>query len=178
MPLPKGPEFDQLYDRYCVSGYHAADVVLATYPHLEPDEQRLLAKQLIRELHAGAALPRHFATLKATPTGQPAPLTLSGNISRLTPVTIEAATPQELVREWRKLQAKADHQTAEMVRARVMELMESMSQPTPSELRALAACLVDLQKVQRLALGLSSENVGMQVDTDTISSGIEVKFAN
>lgn len=178
MPLPTGYDFDRLYDKYSISGYHAHDFVLAAHPELTSDEQRLLAKQLIRELHAGATSPRHFATLKATPTGSPAPLTNQGTVSRLTPVIIEAQTPQQLVKEWRKLQAQADHQTAELVRSRIHEFMESLSQPTASELRALAGALVDLQKVQRLALGLSSENVGLPIDTDSIACGIEVKFAN
>jgi hypothetical protein len=177
MPIIPDSEFEDLYRRYATSGVHASDMVLTHYSYLAPEAQRILAKQLIRELHAGATLPRHFTTLKAQPTGQPVPI-IPASVAQVETRLLEARTPQELVREWRKMQAKADHQTAEMVRARVHELLNSIVQPTPQELRSFAACLVDLQKVQRLALGLSSENVGMQVDTDTIASGIEVKFAN
>ena len=73
--------------------------------------------------------------------------------------------------DWRERQAIEDWKLAERLRTYAIDVLqyawirdpdsgEVKPSLPPSEIKALAGTLIDLQKMQRLALGLSSENVG------------------
>lgn len=65
---------------------------------------------------------------------------------------------------WRETQAIADWQLAEKLRRHISNLLGMAiggeAHVGPQAIKQLASAMVDLQKVQRLALGLSSENIG------------------
>ena len=81
-------------------------------------------------------------------------------------------TPESLTQKiirWRESQAIADWRTAERLRRYVVGLLDRVTRDLDSDeaynfgaqaVRQIAAAMVDLQKMQRLALGLSSENIG------------------
>ena len=81
----------------------------------------------------------------------------------------------QLVQDWRRKQAKDDYQTADQARLAIkLTLKDSLKQEAgpdgkpvyrttlkPHEIRQLTQAMTDIQRVQRLALGLSTENVGV-----------------
>lgn len=152
---------DRLYKEWIVSGAHPADFLL-NHKHATNVDIGEWKWQLRME----AKEPRHFATLEALdrpPTG------VAPTVNEVTRVE----NVGELIRDWRAMQCKADHSSAEAVRARILEFVESSSGLTASELRSLAGALAEVQKIQRLALGLSTENTGVQVSE---ARGLKVKF--
>lgn len=75
---------------------------------------------------------------------------------------------QKIIR-WRESQAVSDWRLAECIRdyvkefvlnARQLVLGQQVCLLNASDIKSITGALVDLQKVQRLALGMSSENVG------------------
>lgn len=168
--------FKHVFTLYASSGYHAQDYVDALFPDDTPEDRKRLAKDLLFELRATGTTPEHFKTAGARRTGTPAPIPPYTPPTYAPAILTDTQDPSVLIKEWRKLQAKADHVTAEMVRNKVQELINNTPNLTPSELKALASALADIQKIQRLALGLSSENVGMNIKDDMQSQGIEVSF--
>lgn len=168
--------FKYIFTLYASSGHHAQDFIDALFPEDTPEDRKRLAKELLFELKATATTPEHFQTAGAKRTGTPAPIAPYAPPTYAPTVLAEAQDPASLVREWRKLQARADHHTAEMVRNKVQEFIQTTKDLSPSEMKALASALADIQKIQRLALGLSSENVGLPIKDDLQSSGIEVEF--
>lgn len=161
---------------YAPSGYHAQDFVDALFPEDTPEDRKLLAKDLLFELRATGTTPEHFQTAAAKRVGTPAPIQPYAPPTYAPAVLVGAQDPAELIREWRKLQAKADHLTAEMVRNKIQEFIQTTQDLSPSEIKALASALADIQKIQRLALGMSSENVGLPIKDDLQSQGVEVAF--
>ncbi len=82
------------------------------------------------------------------------------------------------INDWRHKQAKEDYQLAEGIRTQVkLMLNNSLSKDPDSEkisttmkpahLRMLAQVAETVQKIQRLALGLSTENIGVESNVKT-----------
>lgn len=81
----------------------------------------------------------------------------------------------QMVEQWRSKQAVEDYRTADTARAVVRLLLKSAivkvkkadgseafeASMKPHEVRQLTQAMADIQRVQRLALGLSTENVGV-----------------
>lgn len=85
---------------------------------------------------------------------------------------------------FRKRQALSDHKTAEAVRSHIRLLLNhgianDQGRPRtklkPYEIRALALALKDVQQIQRLSLGMSTENIGIDDMRDTSSVRIETE---
>jgi len=73
----------------------------------------------------------------------------------------------DIYMRWRQTQSSADYLTAGKIREHLRLLLdagltEDGSKYTPSELGRLAAVAESIQRIQRLALGMSTENVGME----------------
>ena len=99
----------------------------------------------------------------------------------------------QLVQGWRKKQAKSDWETADAIRTHIKLLLNNavMQKPdplggkpeirtklTPSQIRSLTGALADLQRIQRLALGMSTENIGVEADvrhSDNDGEKIQIK---
>ncbi len=92
----------------------------------------------------------------------------------------------QLVQGWRKRQARADYETAEALRNHVKltlndateTIHDKMGGPSvvksklnTNQIKQLAMALVDIQKIQRLALGLSTENIGIEAE---VNAGREI----
>jgi hypothetical protein len=172
--------FDRVWPLYHSSGHNANDFLAALLPTTPLAERTELAKELVWELRKMASTPEQIRTCKAKPTGQPAPGVLPLTAAApLAPVQnlATAEDPRQLVSVWRKMQAQADHHTAEILRQRVKEILESpLDTFTPAELRQLAGALTDVQRIQRLALGLSPDNPGIPVRDELEEKGVEVRF--
>lgn len=173
--------FDRVWPLYNSSGHNAHDFLMALLPTTPLAERTELAKELIWELRKVASTPEQIRTCKAKPTGQPAPdvkpLTAAAPLVSRTQDLATAEDPRQLVSVWRKMQAQADHHTAETLRQRVKEMLESpLDTFTPAELRQLAGALTDVQRIQRLALGLSPDNPGIPVRDELEEKGVEVRF--
>lgn len=76
---------------------------------------------------------------------------------------------RSMVSSWRNTQSKKDYLSAEKLRQKAESLMDTAG--TPSEIKALAITLEKLQKIQRLALGLSTENVSELEKTPPTETG-------
>lgn len=95
-------------------------------------------------------------------------------------VSLEAQPKMwQLIQQWRSKQAVEDYKTADALRNAIKVILsDSIKKETkdgksvfttklkPSEIRALSHATAEIQRVQRLALGLSTDNVGMQIDGD------------
>lgn len=85
------------------------------------------------------------------------------------------------IQEWRKTQGVDDWKTADAIRTHIKlqlnkgivmgEDGKPMSTIKPNDLRHLADCLSSVQRTQRLALGMSTDNVGV---ADPSDSNVEV----
>lgn len=77
-----------------------------------------------------------------------------------------ALTPSEQISLWRSKLAFDDWKSAQYVRQRVMSVVKNITPENfkPADIRSIAATLLDIQKIQRLALGLSSDNLGFKMD--------------
>jgi hypothetical protein len=83
----------------------------------------------------------------------------------------------QVVQQWRAGQAESDFKTADMIRAHVKLILNQgfikdadgnvQSKLSPNQINSLADSLAIIQKVQRLALGMSTENVGVDRPVDT-----------
>ena len=88
----------------------------------------------------------------------------------------EVAEVWSLVRGHRKKQAISDFETAEALRNHVKLILtkavavgengETITKLKPADCANLARTLIDIQRVQRLALGMSTENVGVDRPDD------------
>lgn len=103
----------------------------------------------------------------------------------------EGAKPNswQMVQKWRQKQAADDYRTTDTIRSHVKLLLknsiekvtvtdddgvtktEFVSKLTPQDLRALSHTTEALQRVQRLALGLSTENIGVEVGSSEATEG-------
>lgn len=91
-----------------------------------------------------------------------------------------APSPWQVVEAWRRNQALEDYKTADAIRSQIKLILKKavaktqvvdavtgetrvdvVTTLTPIQIRALAQAAADLQRIQRLALGLSTENVGI-----------------
>jgi len=101
--------------------------------------------------------------------------TSTGTIRPYVP-SLDMAELWQIVQGWRKGQAVADYQAADEIRAMVRALIsESMvkrrrkgetvevTSLKAQELRALAVTLDKIQRIQRLALGMSTDNLGVEL---------------
>lgn len=83
----------------------------------------------------------------------------------------------QVVQQWRAGQAESDFKTADMIRTHIkLALDRSLIRDadgnfetalTPNQINSLADSLAIIQKVQRLALGMSTENVGVDKPAET-----------
>ena len=75
-------------------------------------------------------------------------------------------SPSEQIIKWRKQSAFDDWQSAQALRVKLNNMVRGldMTLAKPADLRAISATYLDIQKVQRLALGLSSENTGIKLE--------------
>jgi hypothetical protein len=98
---------------------------------------------------------------------------------------IHETLTQKIIR-WRESQAIADWRTAErlrryivsrLVRVEQFEQENNYSALDTQGIRQIAAAMVDLQKMQRLALGLSSENIGFPL-TGVSQGGEQIPIVN
>jgi hypothetical protein len=101
------------------------------------------------------------------------------------PVGVAAAAlpnPWVAIKAWRQKQATEDYKTADTIRMHLKLLMktslrrvkvkredgveteEFQSTLKPHELKAVSQVAADIQRIQRLALGMSTENVGVDHD--------------
>jgi hypothetical protein len=95
----------------------------------------------------------------------------------------QVSTPSawSVINEYRRKQALSDFKTAENIRAHIKLLMgqaaqkgpdgRTISKLTPNEIHKLAQAAMAVQRMQRLSLGLSTENVGL--DDPTMTAPIE-----
>jgi hypothetical protein len=88
-------------------------------------------------------------------------------------IDAEELSLTEQIIKWRELQATQDYTSADKLRRLIEEYFAhrplnpytGKEERIPiKELRQIAAALVDIQKVQRMAIGLSTENVGVKLD--------------
>jgi hypothetical protein len=75
-------------------------------------------------------------------------------------------TPTEQIVAWRSKQAFDDWTSAQTVKNKALEMLKRMNPESfrASDLRAISASLLDAQRQQRQALGLSTENVGLKLE--------------
>jgi len=91
----------------------------------------------------------------------------------------------EIITQWRKKQATEDWKSASVVRSHAQLLLkqslvksetgELSTTLSAQELRAIAQAFGEIQKIQRLALGLSTENVGIEASLAAKDTIIEQK---
>jgi hypothetical protein len=93
----------------------------------------------------------------------------------------EIADIWQIIQQWRKGQAINDYKAAEAIRNHVelilksgLEVVEVGSKKVkrvtlkPVDLKHLAECIEKLQRIQRLALGMSTDNIGVDIgETDS-----------
>lgn len=90
----------------------------------------------------------------------------------------------EKVQQWRSTQAISDYETAEALRSHVkLYINQQMKKDkngkvVGSRMRAIEVAhigkaLLDIQKVQRLALGMSTENVGVNNPAEAVASEVD-----
>jgi hypothetical protein len=104
--------------------------------------------------------------------------------NKITDVIDDANELWQIVQGFRRNQALTDYKTAEAIRTHCKMMLQNATLKTvkdgreifatslrPSELRALAQTIELVQKVQRLALGMSTENIGidgkLEIDNET-----------
>jgi len=102
----------------------------------------------------------------------------------------EATELWEIVQAWRKDQCKLDYETANVLRQHIRLILNNsvkqvvdpetkkattISKLKPQHIKQMASALIDIQKIQRLALGLSTENVGVEADVKYSEEKIEIK---
>lgn len=104
--------------------------------------------------------------------------------SKMTDVTDDANELWQIVQGFRRNQALTDYKTAEAIRTHCKMMLQNATIRSvkdgrevfetalkANELRALAHTIELVQKVQRLALGMSTENIGidgkLEIDKDT-----------
>jgi len=83
----------------------------------------------------------------------------------------------QMVQQWRRAQAKKDYDTANVLRDHVALILNNSSymivdsesgeqrlgsKLSPTQIRMLAKALESIQRIQRLALGMSTENIGVE----------------
>lgn len=83
----------------------------------------------------------------------------------------------QVVQQWRAGQAESDFKSADAIRTHVKLMLNNgfvrdgngnvQTKLTPSQINSLADTLAVVQKIQRLALGMSTENVGVDKPMDT-----------
>jgi len=93
----------------------------------------------------------------------------------------ESESLYQMVMQWRSGQARSDYEITEAIKVHIKMILNhgvtkqadgsTVSSLKPSELKAIAGALESVQKVQRLALGMSTENVG--VDFPEPDSNVE-----
>lgn len=80
----------------------------------------------------------------------------------------------DTIKSWRKEQARSDYNTADAVRVHLKLILNQSIRKDPdtdkaisllkaSEAKAITEALVNIQKIQRLSLGMSTENVGVEM---------------
>lgn len=96
------------------------------------------------------------------------------------------------VQDWRNGQVISDWRTTDTIRAHINSILkrgwqrvevrneagkliayENVSTLTPSEIRQLSTAAAEVQRVQRLALGLSTENIGLEAIIENADSNVE-----
>lgn len=96
-------------------------------------------------------------------------------------------SPWQAVQEWRRKQAKEDYQTADQARLAIkLILKDSLKQVEgpdgrpafktslkPHEVRQLTQAMSEVQRIQRLALGLSTENIGVDTPAPVTEGHVE-----
>lgn len=82
----------------------------------------------------------------------------------LTAEEIAALSPQDLIKKWRQQQAESDYRSNELLRRILLRKILRSQHTDFKDLRAAASALLDIQRAQRLALGLSTDNVGMRIE--------------
>jgi hypothetical protein len=111
----------------------------------------------------------------------PLPPTLAPSIPF--PTITNSSELTDRILEWRRCQSAQDYKSAHSLRTLIDDFVEKSRQeaqtaesydrtdieymrlrPNIKELRMAAAALVDIQKVQRMAIGLSTENVGFKME--------------
>ena len=112
-------------------------------------------------------------------------LELENQETQMNQKEIRETITQKIIR-WRESQALADWRTAErlrryiisrLVRVEQFEQEHEYSALDTTGIRQIAAAMVDLQKMQRLALGLSSENLGFNL-TGVSVGGEQIPIVN
>jgi hypothetical protein len=110
-----------------------------------------------------------------------------GYVPKYSPQETRETLTAKIVR-WRESQALADWRTAEKLRRYIVNMLvradqisaegnEALAIFGAQSVRQIAAAMVDLQKMQRLALGLSSENIGFRMP-DMSQGGEQLPIVN
>jgi hypothetical protein len=88
-------------------------------------------------------------------------------LSASTDLTVDPSmSPTEQIKLWRAKQSYDDYSSAQQLRRQVLALIPMINPHDfrASDIRSIAATLLDIQKIQRMAIGLSSENVGFKME--------------
>jgi len=174
-------DFNALFEFWIFTGLHITDFIVGLdFPGDLTDLINDWPKKLKAKIKNTVEPPKEWrSTLKAKPTGNVQPgdinlFTFQREIKTVEPLDIIELseieeTPLPMKREqiqakiinWRESQALSDWTLAEKLRDKIKNLCDGEHCYLGADyIKKLSAALVDLQKVQRLALGLSSENIG------------------
>jgi len=88
-------------------------------------------------------------------------------LSASTDLTVDPSmSPTEQIKLWRAKQSYDEYSSAQQLRRQVLALIPMINPHDfrASDIRSIAATLLDIQKIQRMAIGLSSENVGFKME--------------
>ena len=193
-PLPRSittSDYLRIFSRYMTSGLHPESFLRSIgYPNPENrDFQRRLHYDLRDHLDAyknASVPPTLVSTIRAQPntpalsTYTPVPfqeIIESDFIpaSPLTPsppspaasLTVDPAlSPSEQIQKWRSQLSFDDWTSSQLLRTKVLEITNTITPENfkPADIRSIAATMLDIQRIQRMALGLSSENLGFKME--------------
>jgi hypothetical protein len=167
-PLPKrknrgrpGIDFDALYAEYLESGL--SKIAFLEQYGINPQSRHIKEKTIhwLNDVRDAAEHIKQAAKDKAN---------LKEN--RIMPTEINDVW--QIVNQWRKAQAKHDYTTADQIRVHIKLILqrslvrnivdgkeEYATKLTATEVSRLASALQKIQHIQRLALGMTTENVGV-----------------
>ena len=182
-------DYLRVFSHYIQSGLHPESFLKSIgYPN---PENRTFQRRLHYDLrdhldvYQGAKIPPALvATIRATvsspplPTYMPVPFMaiLESDFTPTSPLVPDgpsvslvvdtSLSPSDQIQKWRSQLAFDDWSSSQLLRSKVIEIARTITPENfkPSDIRAIAATMLDIQRIQRMALGLSSENLGFKMD--------------